>query len=549
MPVAVGTPSHPKRGTRPVRIANCSGGQMDPGWQMKKQASLGPVDVLTGDWLAENNLAQEAIKIENGTGEGFKDNAWDALQQSMGIIVEKRLKVVINGGGLKPQTLAERCQELVDKNNYPLTVAYVYGDNMAAQSENVLACNAYLGARGIVKALENGADIVIWGRVADASPVVGAAWWWYGWKDTEYDQLAGAFVTGHLVECCAYVSGSNFSGFTRFPMETFIDSGFPIAEIHADGSSVITKHEGTNGMVTVDTVKSQLIYEIQGNIYLNSDVSAVLDGIVIKQEGKDRVRVTGAKGRPPPPTTKLAIYYRGGYESQHLGNAAGYATKQKYALYEKQLRARLAEQGLIDHVGTAKKNPHTQFEATTYFRTFAQAATPEPILKLKMLISDETLQHFSGFHWAEDQRTSDPRTFYVYYPCVIAQDDIEEGANILGTGGKIVSTHPSTRPPEPNINCGIFVERPEMWEWFRSFMTMDRMKQLIGGDWKDEYRIERVEFPAIYAVHFVMYGMLGRGVSSSSLLDNRGKGFTDYIRAKHIEVPEQFLQWAYTGDE
>lgn len=322
------------RGTRPVRIANCSGGQMEPGWQMRKQATWGQVDFITGDWLAENNIAQDAAAMEAGTSEGFKKNAWEALELSMDAIAERGIKVVINGGGLGPKNMARRCQELSDKNNYGLTVAYVSGDNITGRvrsslkdrgklpdsfqdlskndhrdatftADQVLACTAYIGARAIVKGLENGADIVICGRVADASPIVGAAWWWYGWSDTDYDRLAGAFLAGHIIECSAYASGSNFSGFNRFPLETFIDSGYPIAEIEKDGSCVITKHDKTGGMVTEETIKCQLLYEIQGNVYLNSDVKAILDDVQIKEESKDRVRFSGIKGRPPPPTTKL----------------------------------------------------------------------------------------------------------------------------------------------------------------------------------------------------------------------------------------------------
>ncbi|EXJ83944.1 hypothetical protein A1O3_04611 [Capronia epimyces CBS 606.96] len=616
-----------ERGTRPVRIANCSGGQMEPGWQMRKQASLGPVDFITGDWLAENNLAQEQAAIEAGTGEGFKINAWQALQQSMDVIAEKGIKVIIDGGGLNPQAMAVRCQELIDKHNYDLTVAFVSGDNIVGQVKNtlkeqgslpttfqdinnnahkdlnltadeVLACNAYIGARGILKGLENGADLIICGRVADASPVIGAAWWWYGWSDTDYDRLAGAFLAGHLIECSAYVSGSNFSGFHRFPLERFIDSGFPIAEVEQDGTCTITKHPGTNGMVTEETVKCQFLYEIQGNMYLNSDVKALLDNVKVEQVGEDRVRFSGIVGRPPPPTTKLAIYYKGGFESQNLSNAAGYATRKKYVLYEKQIRARMAEQGLSDAftvldfqvVGSPRPNPSFQLEATTYFRIFAQASTPGPLAALKLLLADETMQHFSGLHWSQDLRTADPKSFYVYYPCIVSQDEIEEAVHILGPGGKITKSIQCTRPPAyeaieqrdsydtanpvplesfgstvsmplgnialgrsgdkgSNINCGLFVDRPEIWEWFRSFLTLEKMKDLIGKDWKDEYRLERVEFPNIFAVHFVIYGILGRGVSSSTLLDNRGKGFTDYIRAKHVEIPEKFLPWTWKEDE
>lgn len=403
---------------------------MEPGWQMRKQASLGPIDFITGDWLAENNIAQDAAAMEAGTSEGFKKNCWEALQLSMDVIAEKGIKVIVNGGGLAPQNLAKRCQELIDKNGYNLTVAYVSGDQVVSRvrsslketgklpqtfldnnnthehkdakftAEQVLAGTAYIGARAIVKGLENGADIILCGRVADASPIVGAAWWWYGWSDTDYDRLAGAFLAGHIIECSAYASGSNFSGFNRFPLETFVDSGYPIAEVEEDGSCVITKHEGTGGMVTDEIVKCQMLYEIQGNMYLNSDVKAFLDHVEIKQIAKDRVRFSGIKGRPPPPTTKLAIFFQGGFEAQNLANFAGYGTRRKHKLYETQIRRRLEQQGWKDAfdilefqmIGNPKTDPRYMFETTTYSRIFAQAKTKEPLQALKLILADDTQQ-------------------------------------------------------------------------------------------------------------------------------------------------------------
>ena len=417
------------KGTRPLRIANVAGGQMEPAWQMRKQATWGDIDFITGDWLAENNIAQEAAAMDAGTGEGFKKNAWQALQLTMDVIAEKQIKVVIDGGGLGPGNMARRCQELIDEKGYDLTVAYVSGDNITTMvrsslkdngklpstwedmsgknhedakftADEVLAATCYLGARAIVKGLENGADIILCGRVADAAPIMGAAWWWYGWSDTDYDRIAGAFLAGHIIECSAYASGSNFSGFNRFPLETFIDSGFPIAEVEADGSCVITKHEGTGGMVTEETIKCQLLYEIQGNVYLNSDVTAYLDDVEIKQVGKDRVKFSGIKGRPPPPTTKLAIFFKGGYEAQSLANFAGYSSRRKYKLYETQVRKALKEMDLLKSfdilefqmIGSAKPDPNKMFESTSYSRIFAQAKTAEPLSALKLLLADLTQQ-------------------------------------------------------------------------------------------------------------------------------------------------------------
>lgn len=132
------------RGTRPVRIANVSGGQMEPAYQMRKQATMGDIDFITGDWLAENNIAQEAAAMEAGKGEGFKPNAWQGLQLTMDVIAEKGIKVVINGGGLGPHNLARRCQELSDKHGYGLNVAYVSGDSIVHRVRSSLEENGKL---------------------------------------------------------------------------------------------------------------------------------------------------------------------------------------------------------------------------------------------------------------------------------------------------------------------------------------------------------------------------------------------------------------------
>lgn len=152
----------------------------------------------------------------------------------------------------------------------------------------MVSAHAYLGARGIVEGLRRGADIIICGRVADASPVIAAAWYWYDWAETDYDQLAGALIAGHLIECSAYVTGGNFAGFGEYPLDQLVAPGFPIAEIAADGTCVITKHPNTQGMVNADTVRCQFLYELQGNVYLNSDVSAHIGDIVVEYVAKDR---------------------------------------------------------------------------------------------------------------------------------------------------------------------------------------------------------------------------------------------------------------------
>lgn len=458
------------------------------------------------------------------------------------------------------------------------------------KGKDVVSANAYLGARGIKKALDEGADIIICGRVADASPVIGAAWYWHQWSDSDWDRLAGSLVAGHLIECSSYITGANFSGFDEYDYQNLmVDLPFGIAEIENDGTAVVTKHPGTKGVVNIDVVKCQFLYELQGRMYLNSDVSADCQDIVIEEVGKDRVRCSGIKGGPPPPTTKLAVFYKGGYESQLLFNATGYATAEKYKLVEAQLRNQLKMNGMADQfqlldfqrLGVPEVNPRSQHASTTYLRVFSQADTQEALFGLLKCFQQTAMQHFSGFHLSLDTRTALPRPYLAFYPGLYAQDQLREKAGLLSLEGKphlFDAGHPpeyqkinpretyETEKPQAlssfgptkkarlgdvvlarsgdkgaNINCGLFVRKAEHYPWLQSFLTVQRLKELMGEDWREEYFIERMEFQKLHAVHYVIYGPLGRGVSSCRLLDALGKGFADYIRDKVVDIPESIL--------
>ncbi|KAJ9144578.1 hypothetical protein NKR23_g5828 [Pleurostoma richardsiae] len=612
-------------GIRPVRVANCSGYHGDPAREMYKQATLGDVDFITGDYLAEVNMANNAEAYTQGKHPGYEETAWEGLQQTIDVIAQKRIKIAINGGALNPEGLAVKVAALVKEKGYDLKVAYVSGDNLLPklgkympqqiekalphldsrnhhvtltpesfmfarerkEPREIVSANAYLGARAIYGAFQKGADIIICGRASDASPVIACAWYWWSWSATDYDKLAGALIAGHLIECSAYVTGGNFAGFDAFDIDRFINPGFPIAEVAQDGTCVITKHPGTDGMVTVDTCRCQLVYELQGNAYLNSDVNAYLDDISIEQVGEDRVRVFGVRGAPPPDTTKLAVFYKGGYEMQALFNATGYACDKKFALFEKQLRFFLGEETLEDldtfelqQIGVPATNPLNQNSSTVYFRLFAQSTKAESLQAINRAVRDISLKHFSGFHSSLDVRTATPRPYLAYYPALWRQSDLEERFHFVsadGTTDSFDTTRPSkfeglgeresydTEQPVnmkgelrkarlgdialgrsgdkgANLNFGLFVHTQAEWEWLRSYMSRAKVQELLGDDWLSGFSIERVEFPKIFAVHFVVYGILGRGVSSSKRLDGFGKGFCDYFREKVVEVPVSILK-------
>lgn len=394
------------------------------------------VDVIA---YLEMNLAYSAEAFRRGENPGWIPSAWDGIQKSIDLLDEKRIKLIINGGCLNPRGLAEKTHELALERKLNLKIAYVEGDDLlprvsdllqksqrlshlddnnpnvrlAPDSETfmhdpegmpVVSANAYLGIRAIKRGLEHGADIIICGRVSDASPVIAAAAWWHQWPDTAYDELAGALIAGHLIECSTYITGGNFAGFDKYSIEEQLNLALPIVEIDHTGSSVVTKHETLNGIVTEDTVKCQLLYELQGNVYLNSDVKADISHVEITQQARNRVRVSGVKGSPPPPTTKLAVFYRGGYQAELLFNATGYATSKKWDLQEAQLRAKLEEWGELKNldvldfqrVGVPARNPRFQLESTTYLRIFAQSKRSKTIEMVGKAWSFNAMAHFPG---------------------------------------------------------------------------------------------------------------------------------------------------------
>lgn len=320
----------------PLRIANCSGFYGDRFSAAREMLEGGPIDVLTGDYLAELTML-----ILWKTGK-YARTFVRQLEEVLALALERDVKVVSNAGGLDPAGCAEAVRAL----GTGARVAHIEGDDLRARFPGAVTANAYLGAFGIAEALHRGADVVVCPRVTDASLVVGPGAWRFGWARDDWDALAGGVVAGHVLECGAHATGGNFSFFREVP--GLEHPGFPLAELHGDGSSVITKHPGTGGLVSVETVTAQLLYEIEGPAYFGPDVVARFDTIRLEQEGPDRVRISGVRGEPPPPTVKVAINELGGYRNSVTFVLTGLELEAKAALVRKTLEPRLAEVDLCD---------------------------------------------------------------------------------------------------------------------------------------------------------------------------------------------------------
>lgn len=506
---------------RAIRIGNASGAIGDGLDQVYRLARDGNVDAITADYLAEFNLAWKAIEVCLQTARaiyilltrsqmidrpdlGYEPHFLAQLAWGNGsaarLIAQKKIKIVHDGGALNPEGLADQVVKYLQTQNIDsLRVAWVSGDNVTelirrreygrfphldveekfidGNDDSILAANVYTGQAGIVAALQAGADIVICGRCCDASPVMGLASWWHGWKSDEYDKLAGSLMAGHIIECGAYATGGNYCGAREISKQYRV--GYPIAEIEANGESTITKPINSNGAVTVDTVKAQFLYEIQGSRYLNPDVIARIDHASLEEVGPDRILMKGVTGLAPPPTAKLAVFTRGGFQAELAAFLVGLQIEDKFTMLKTQILRELDPTDYltldITPYGSVPTNPKSQAEATVMVRLFVQARTKEAIEKFRHAIFYNGMQGYCGLHLAMDWRTTEPKLFVKYFPALIDQQNL--GLNVhfidspasqilrvptLTKVGNTFTGQESYETPNPvDLSaCGPIVQRP-----------------------------------------------------------------------------------------
>ena len=438
-----------ERVQRPIRVGNCSGFYGDRASAMADMARAGGIDVLTGDYLAEVTMLILGKARAKDSTKGYATTFLQQLDAAIEHLVAQKIRLVVNAGGLNPCGLAAATRELIARRGYRLRVSHVDGDDVFARLEalqqaghalphltsgeplsswgnRALTANAYLGGFGIASALDKGADIVITGRVADASVVVGAAAWWWNWNARDYDALAGAVAAGHVIECGAQATGGNFSGFRA--ITDLDDPGFPIAEIDADGSAVITKHPGTGGAVTEDTVTAQLLYEIGDPAYLNPDVTAHLDTATLTDLGDDRVQIRGMRGSAPPTTTKVAITGVGGWRNEVILALTGGDLDAKAALVERSVHRYIdAVDGVdavaIDLIGQTQHDPDSQDAATQLLRIAVQGTKEAAGRAFASRVVELALSSYPGMYSLSPPQAGS--AFGVYWPALIDQRLLE----------------------------------------------------------------------------------------------------------------------------
>ncbi len=583
--------------SEPLRIANCSGFYGDRLAAAREMVCGGPIDFLTGDYLAELTMMILWKSQQKNESLGYAVTFLKQMEDILGEALERGVKIVTNAGGLNPAGLTEQLRALCDRLGLEAKILHIEGDDLMPQLpalaeaghklENLdtgqplaelgakpLTANAYLGAWGIVEALNQGANIVVCPRVTDASVVVGPAAWHFGWQRDDWDKLAGAVAAAHVIECGTQCTGGNYAFFQEVP--GLEHPGFPIAEMHADGSSVITKHEGTGGLVSVGTVTAQLLYEIDKPRYANPDVVARFDTVRLAQEGPDRVRISDVRGEPAPPTTKVCLNYLGGYRNQMTFVLTGLDIEEKAALVERTLRHEIDVSKYdffdVDLARTDKPNAATNQEASALLKVTVKSGDAKLAGRaFSSKVVEMVLANYPGFFCTTVPTDASP--FGVYWPTLVPSEIpphavvLEDGTRIAvpptaaAGQGKPIEAPSIELPPAPsgstravplgavfgarsgdkggNANVGLWARDVQAYAWLKENLTPDRFRQLVPEAAKLEVR--RFEFPNLLALNFVVVGLLGEGVASSVRFDPQAKSLGEYVRSRVVEMPEVLL--------
>ena len=605
-------------GGGPLRIGNASGFYGDRFAAVREMIEGGPLDVLTGDYLAELTMLILGRDRLKDPSLGFARTFLRQLEESLGPALDRGVRIVANAGGLNPAGLAAALRELAGRLGLPARIAHVAGDDLLPRAAalrlgpgdpgdaggpggpggRVLTANAYLGCWGIAECLRAGADVVVTGRVTDAALVCGAAAAHFGWAREDWDALAGAVVAGHVVECGPQATGGNFAFFAEVPGAERL--GFPIAEVYADGSSVITKHPATGGAVTAETVTAQLLYEIDAPDYLGPDVVARFDTIELSEEDTDRVRISGVRGTPPPDTLKVCLNTLGGFRNAMTFVLTGLDIEAKAALVRSQLEAALGERRPAELAWTLartdREDADTEETASALLHCVVKDADPTRAGRAFSAAGVElALASYPGFTVTAPPGDASP--YGVYRAAFVPQSEVDHVA-VLPDGTRVPIAPPTTTAtataataattadvagesgvrsaatpdsPRPGVasgaaggstrraplgavvgarsgdkggtaNLGVWARTDAGYPWLVQTLTVDALRKLLPET--ADLDVRRHLLPNLRAVNFVIPGLLGEGVASSTRFDPQAKGLGEWLRSRYVDIPEALLEQA-----
>ena len=614
-----------------VRIANAGGYWGDDPHALRRQVTGKlPIDYVTMDFLAEITMSilqkQHARDPRTGYARDFVRQA----EPLLGEILHRKIKVITNAGGVNPTACAEALFAAARKQGLPLKIAVIEGDDIAGRvpelrakgidfmnmetgeelgvrADQVLSANAYFGALPVVEALRHHPDIVLAGRVTDTGITLGALIHELGWPMDDYDKLAHGIVGGHIIECGAQATGGNFTDWPKVP--SYFDIGFPIVEFSADGSFSVTKHAGSGGMVTCQTIREQLLYEMgHPQVYITPDVITDFTTIRIEPEGLDRVRVSGVKGRAPTDFLKVSMSLSDGYKASGSLIISGPYARNKAEVVAGVFWSRLASE--------LQNNGFPQLEAVnTEFvgddathRALTPPHQPTEIL-LRLGVRDHDRRKLELFRkLLPSMILSAPPGIAVtggapavsdvvrYWPALIPQEFAQPSFTVFAqepdedelrlvteseelpwpkTGGS-PEIHRGPEDPFPasmldslkgreievplvriaharsgdkgdTASVGLIGRSPECYAWLRENITAEMVKEWFESMCRGE--VERHLVPNLWAINFLLHESLGGGGTVSLHLDAQGKTYGPALLRCRVRVPEGLLDTIAVEDE
>ena len=582
-----------------IKIANCSGFYGDKLSAAKDLVDGGPIDVLTGDYLAELTMAiLFGQKMQRGEDKGYVGTFLKQINQIAKSCKEKNIKIVSNAGGLNPKSMAIEIEKILKEQSIDMKVAFIDGDDLMPTISNLkksgeefknidkgkkldesgyspLTANAYLGAWGIKEALDKGADIVVCPRVTDAAVVIGPAAWKFNWKRDNYDALAGALAAGHIIECGCQATGGNYAFFKE--VESFDNVGYPIAEIYDDGSFYVTKHPDTGGLVSTGTVTAQLLYEINSPAYVNPDVIAHFDTLKIEEVEKDKVYVSGCRGSSPPDKHKVCINLAGGFRNGMEIILTGLDIEDKAKVFTDALFNSVGGRKQFDDVSiqlhrTDKENPNSNEEAMASLLVSVKSKDQNLVGRLfSAKIIELALANIPGFFAQGGVKSSGP--VIIYWPALVDSKHIKEKVHIDGEEIEVIPTSQleleeiyyqkepikikkikkedekeiyfgeiyGTRSGDKGgcANLGVWAKNANSFAFLHDFLTVKKLKELLPD--LNQYKIERFELANINSLNFYIHDILQDGVSSNDKKDGQAKSLGEYLRAKKVKVPQSII--------
>ncbi|PCG84915.1 exopolyphosphatase [Streptomyces sp. WZ.A104] len=568
----------------PLRIGNASGFYGDRFDALREMLTGGPLDVLTGDYLAELTMLILGRSRLKDPEKGYATTFLRQLEEGLGLAHERGVKIVANAGGLNPAGLADAVRKLAARVGVPARVAHVEGDGLPVP-DGFLTANAYLGGAGIAVCLRAGADVVVTGRVTDAALVTGPAAAHFGWGPDDLDALAGAVVAGHVLECGTQATGGNYAFFGEHDARSLHRPGFPLAEIHADGSSVITKHDGTGGVVDLGTVTAQLLYETGGARYAGPDVTARLDTVALTQDGPDRVRIHGVRGEAPPPTLKAGLTRLGGWRNEVVLVVTGLDIEAK---------ARLAQAQFADALARGEARPPAEVRWELARTDHPDADTEERASALlRLVVRDQdadavgravsgaavelALGSYPGFHVTAPPGKGAPYGVFeaIHVPAgevehtAVLPDGAREAVEPPARTRELSEVHASPLPdPYPtgptrraplglvagarsgdkggDANVGVWVRDDDAWRWLAHELTVERFRELLPET--AELTVVRHVLPNLRALNFVVHGLLGEGVAAQARFDPQAKAVGEWLRSRWLPIPVALLEDAHAPE-